>query len=110
MTTKKLTNTQQLNNLTDEVLTVKNDVLAIRVALEGDEAMGIKGPLPRLFDLIEALPCNQHNARLDKLETGRAVNNELSKQRNKWIDRLIKIGLPVGAGGGLVAWLEKLFG
>ena len=113
MTGKKLTNTQRLDNLHIEVRATKTEILAIKAALEGDKEKGIKGPFPRLFEMIEALPCNQHNERLVILETARTVNCAVKKERRRWVQNLLKvarIAIPVGAGGGILAWLGDFFG
>jgi len=103
MENRERTQSQRLDDLYIEVLEIK-------AALEGDKDKGIKSPFERIFDYLNGLPCNGHDKRLDILETAQAVNNGVKKERNKLLDRIIKIGLPAGAGGGLIAWLEKIFG
>ena len=90
------------------------EVLGIKATLEGDPTKGVKPPFERLFDKFDELPCNNHLRRIDALEDAQMVNCAVNKERKRLIGTvkslLLRIGLPVGAGGGIVAWLEKLFG
>lgn len=86
------------------------EVRELKTALVGDKDLGITGPIERIFDKFDELPCHDHATRIDVMEDKQMVNSALANQRNKWFDRMIKIGIPAGAGAGIIAWAEKIFG
>ena len=86
------------------------EVRELTVAIAGDKDLGITGALERIEGKFDKLPCLDHATRIDVMEDKQMVNSALANQRNKWFDRAIRIGIPAGAGAGIIAWAEKIFG
>jgi len=105
---KKKTNSEKIDDLSQEFRDLSNEFREIKVALAGDEAMGVKGPFERIFILFSELPCKEHGDKIIALETKAAVNCQVNKERRRIYGIIRRFLLPGAGGAGILAIFDYI--
>ena len=105
---KKKTNSEKIDALSAEQRNLTEEFKIHRVALAGDESLGVKGPFDRIFILFSELPCKEHSEKIIALETKAAINCHVNKERRRIYNILRRILLPGAGGAGILAIFDRI--